>query len=80
MVASLTRVGALTATVTREGRMAAQVTRIGALTASVSRMGGMTCRIGLVCGTNLDPRPGILWASDGRLITLEGGFLIPNGK
>lgn len=48
----------------------------GGVSSSVTRVGGMTCRMGLVCPTNLGY--GIIWASDGRLITLEGGYLIGN--
>lgn len=50
------------------------LTRIGGIEAGATRVGGMTCRMGLVCSTGLGK--GIIWASDGRLITLEGGFLI----
>ena len=79
-VAAVQRVGGLTFRFEREGGNSASVERVGAMTAAVSRVGGLSVRFGLICGTNLDQRPGILWASDGRLITLEGGFLIPNGK
>lgn len=51
------------------------ITRIGGIDASAARVGGVTCRMGLVCSTGLGGL-GIIWASDGRLITLEGGFLI----
>lgn len=60
----------------RIGGMRATLTRVGAMSATITRAGRMSCRFGLVCGTNLDTRPGILWASDGILITLEGGYLI----
>lgn len=50
------------------------LSRIGGIDATATRVGGMTCRMGLVCSTGVGI--GIIWASDGRLITLEGGFLI----
>lgn len=63
------------------GGASADVRRIGGMAAaSVEPFPHMTARVGLVCTTNLDHREGILWASDGRLITLEGGYLIPNGR
>ena len=70
----------LSAIIRRIGAATSSILRSGEMDVSVSRVGGLTVRFGLVCGTNIDQRPGILWASDGRLITLEGGFLIPNGK
>ena len=76
MAASLTRVGGLTASVRRIGEMTARTERIGEMTATITRIGEMTCRIGLVCGTNLGINGGIIWANDGRLLTLENGFLI----
>lgn len=76
-----TRLGGLSCNVERIGDMDCRTERIaGDVSARVRRMAGMTARVGLVCTTNIDIRPGILWASDGRLITLEGGFLIPNGR
>lgn len=73
--------GGATCRVDRIGGMSAAAWRIGGRnTARVERLTRMTARVGLVCSTNIDIRPGILWASDGRLITLEGGFLIPNGR
>lgn len=64
---AITHIGGIRCSVSRRG---------GDLAASVTRVGGMTCRMGLVCPTNLGL--GIIWASDGRLITLEGGYLIGN--
>lgn len=61
----------------RVGSASARIERQGSSSARIGRIGGLSVRFGLVCGTNLDPREGILWASDGRLITLEGGYLIP---
>lgn len=75
------RVGGMSCLVERIGDMTCRTERIaGDVSAVVERCCGMTARVGLVCTTNIDIRPGILWASDGRLITLEGGFLIPNGR
>lgn len=58
---------------------------IGCLTISLDRKGGVEATatrihdfavsVGLVCNTNLDEL-GIIWASDGKLITLDGGYLI----
>lgn len=79
-VASVRRIGGMSIRTERKGGNSARIGRVGGMTASVARSGGLTVRFGLVCGTNIDQRPGILWASDGRLITLEGGFLIPNGR
>jgi len=76
MAASLTRIGGLSASVRRVGEMTARTERIGEMSATVRRVGEMTCRIGLVCGTNLGINGGIIWASDGRLWTIENGFLI----
>ena len=50
--------------------------RRGGVRVTTQRIGGISCRMGLVCPTNIGL--GIIWASDGRLITLEGGFLIGN--
>lgn len=52
-----------------------EFSRVGGIGASASRVGGMTCRMGLICSTGIGVN-GIIWASDGRLITLDGGFLI----
>ena len=38
-----------------------------------SRVGGVSVRFGLVCGTNIGD--GYLFASDGLLITIDGGKL-----
>lgn len=78
--ADVRRIGGMTADVERIGGMTCGVARVGGSTASIAPFPHMTARVGLVCTTNLDPREGILWASDGRLITLEGGYLIPNGR
>lgn len=80
MAASFRRIGGSKTSVRRVGGSRATIRRVGAASASVQRVGSLSVRFGLVCGTNLDQRPGILWASDGRLITIEGGFLIPNGR
>lgn len=45
------------------------------LSCAVRRVCGLTVRIGLVCTAGLGEY-GIIWASDGKLITLEGGYLI----
>ena len=81
------KIGALTVRIVRAVENALIVRRsgceaglsvlpVGRMTFTVEPVGRMSLRVGLVCGTNLDIGGGILWASDGRLITLEGGFLI----
>lgn len=78
---SAPRLGGMSLRVERIGDMTARTARIGGdCRLHAERMGRMTFRAGLVCTTNIDIKPGILWASDGRLITLEGGYLIPNGR
>lgn len=75
IVSGMTRVfGDITGTATRICDTEVSITRVGGIDASARRVGGMTCRMGLVCSTGVGI--GIIWASDGRLITLEGGFLI----
>lgn len=75
MTAAMTRLfGDIVGSATRICDTEVTITRIGGIDASATRVGGMTCRMGLVCSTGLGK--GIIWASDGRLITLEGGFLI----
>lgn len=75
MTAAMTRLfGDIVGSATRICDTEVTITRIGGIDASAARVGGMTCRMGLVCNTGLGR--GIIWACDGRLITLEGGFLI----
>lgn len=52
-----------------------KVERIGGMSATVQRIGGMSVAAGLVCTTSLSEE-GIIWASDGKLITADGGYLI----
>ena len=52
-----------------------KVSRFGGLSCTVRRISDFNVRVGLVCTTNLGEY-GIIWASDGKLITLEGGYLI----
>lgn len=59
----------------RVGGLDAKVERVGAMTCTVRRVSDFSVRIGLVCTTDLGEL-GIIWASDGKLITLEGGYLI----
>ena len=72
----------LSVKIQRVGAAAGEPVGCNVLSAKISRVASdvMSFRFGLVCPTNLDNRTGILWASDGRLITLEGGYLIPNGR
>ena len=50
--------------------------RIGGMSATANRIGGMGITVGLVCSVDINPEYGIIWASDGKLMTLEGGYLI----
>ncbi len=50
--------------------------RIGGADAGMYPTARASFRMGIVCGVSLDS--GVLWASDGRLVTLEGGYLIVN--
>lgn len=52
-----------------------RVERIGGMSATVQRIGGISIAVGLVCATSLGDE-GIIWASDGKLITADGGYLI----
>lgn len=73
--ASFSRIGGGTkASFSRIGGISATMEREGGISASMTNKGGITCRLGLVCDANIGQ--GILWASDGRLITFEGGYLI----
>lgn len=49
--------------------------RIGGSSASARRIGGISVAVGMVCSVDIR-QVGIIWASDGKLITLEGGYLI----
>lgn len=49
--------------------------RIGRTSAEAERVGGLTVSVALVCSVNIGDT-GIIWASDGKLVTLEGGYLI----
>ena len=49
--------------------------RIGRTVAEAKRVGDLTVTIALICSVNIGDN-GIIWASDGKLITLEGGYLI----
>lgn len=73
--ASAGRMGDLTAIAERQEHMTAEVERYGEMLCTAQRAMDFSVRIGLVCGTNLG-QYGIIWASDGKLITLENGYLI----
>ena len=69
--------GCLTTQVSRVGGdLSVSKERVGGdLTVTKTRVGGdLTVRVGLVCGTNIGL--GFLYASDGLLITIDGGKLI----
>ena len=75
MIAAMTRLfGDIVGSANRVCDTVVTISRVGGMEATTTRVGGMTCRMGLVCSPGLGY--GIIWASDGRLITLEGGFLI----
>lgn len=75
ITAAMTRLfGDIVGSATRICDTEVSISRVGGMEATARRVGGMTCRMGLVCSTGVGI--GIIWASDGRLITLEGGFLI----
>ena len=59
---------------TRLGGISASATKISEASMGMERIGGISVRMGVVCG--IDFGSGILWASDERLITFEGGFII----
>ena len=59
----------------QHGCLTVVIGRVGGMEASATRISDFTVTIGLVCPTNLGTQ-GIIWASDGKLITLEGGYLI----
>ncbi len=64
----------LSVKVRRVGGCESSMERIGGMSAIATKVSGMTCRMGIICSTNYGG--GILWASDGILFTLEGGYLI----
>lgn len=57
------------------GCLTVDLSRIGGSDVSVERISDFAVTVGLVCAVNIGTR-GIIWASDGALITLEGGYLI----
>ena len=59
----------------RVGNMSVGLTRIGGLDVRLSRVSDFKVRVGLVCGTSLGEY-GIIWSCEGKLITIEGGYLI----
>ena len=53
------------------------LTRVKQINASMSRMSHMSARLSLVCATDLKrPDENVLYASDGGLLTIDGGYLI----
>lgn len=68
-------IGCLTISFDRKGGVDASASRIGGIDASATRIHDLAISIGLVCSTSIGDL-GIIWASDGKLITLEGGYLI----
>lgn len=48
---------------------------VSGLCGCVRRKGGLKAAAGAVCGTSLGAGQNIIWASDGLMLTLEGGYL-----
>ena len=71
---SVERVGSFLCVYERVGGIKTTTGLINSVSVVSSRIGGINSRLGLVCSPSIGI--GILWASDGRLITIEGGFLI----
>ena len=70
------RIGGADALVSRMcGDASSVVSRVGGMDTDMLRKGGVYLAVGLVCGVSLGEQ-GIIWASDGRLLTLENGYLI----
>ena len=73
--------GCLTITIDRiGGNISAYMKRATApASATAARVGGIIANMGLVCGAGIGI-DGILWASDAKLITIDGGYLIVADK
>lgn len=71
---SINRIGSFLCAYERIGGIKATTALINNVSVTSSRVGGVKSRMGLICSPNLGY--GVLWASDERLITIEGGFLI----
>lgn len=57
--------------------LSVKFSRVKQIGASFLRASGMRARFGLVCATDLKrPDENVLFASDGGLLTIEGGYLI----
>lgn len=69
--------GCLTITIGRVGGgISATMSRIKQpVSVSAERQGGITANMGLVCGPGLGLGT-VLWASDAKLMTIDGGFLL----
>lgn len=66
--------GCLAVITRRIGGPTVGTTRIGGVSVVATNVGGIHCRMGLVCGANLGE--GVLWASDGVLLTVNKEYLI----
>ena len=71
---SIKRIGSYLCVYERVGGITTSVELINNISVTSNRVGGVKSRVGLVCAPGIGI--GVLWASDGRLITIEGGFLI----
>lgn len=71
---SIKRIGSYLCAYERVGGITTTTELINNISVASNRVGGVKSRVGLVCAPGIGI--GVLWASDGRLITIEGGFLI----
>lgn len=71
---SIKRIGSCLCVYRRVGGITTSTELINNISVTSNRVGGVKSRVGLVCAPGIGI--GVLWASDGRLITIEGGFLI----
>ena len=68
--------GCLSVNIRRIGGVAVEAQHVGGIAVEAERIGGVSVTASLVCGVDIGPILGIIWASDGKLITAEGGYLI----
>lgn len=71
---SIKRIGSFLCAYERVGSIKTATELTNSVSVTSSRVCGIKSRMGLVCSPGLGY--GVLWASDGRLVTIEGGFLI----
>ena len=69
-------IGSMSCSAVAIGEARTKATEIADILVRTSPIADYIVRVGLVCSTNLNDEYGIIWASDGKLITIEGGYLI----